>query len=203
MILGIIAGALLREFAPDYVISFIDKNIITSIRSMFLNALNMMIAPVVFFSIIAGITSMADASDISRIGGKLILLYMCTTVIAAVLGMSLSWAVFRTGLPVVGQASAAGDAVRVSVIDMIVGVIPKDLITPILKRDMLQIIFVAFLFGTTINVMREKAAALSSGADMINTLNLRIISAIARFIPLVGFLSMASLMLTLCIFLQG
>ena len=87
MILGIIAGALLREFAPDYVISFIDKNIITSIRSMFLNALNMMIAPVVFFSIIAGITSMADASDISRIGGKLILLYMCTTVIAAVLGM--------------------------------------------------------------------------------------------------------------------
>lgn len=68
---------------------------------------------------------------------------------------------------------------------------------------MLQIIFVAFLFGTTINVMREKAAALSSGADMINTLNLRIILAIARFIPLVGFLSMASLMLTLCIFSEG
>ncbi len=68
MILGIIAGFILKEFAPDSVVSFIDKNIITSIRTMFLNALNMMIAPVVFFSIIAGITSMADASDISRIG---------------------------------------------------------------------------------------------------------------------------------------
>ena len=76
MILGIIAGFVLKEFAPDSVVSFIDKNIITSIRTMFLNALNMMIAPVVFFSIIAGITSMADASDISRIGGKLILIYM-------------------------------------------------------------------------------------------------------------------------------
>ena len=71
--------------------------------------------------------------------------------------------------------------VSISVIDMIVGIIPKDLITPIVKRDMLQIIFVAFLFGTTINVMREKASALLKGADIINTLNLRIITAIAKF----------------------
>ena len=81
---------------------------------MFLNALNMMIAPVVFFSIIAGITSMADASDISRIGGKLILIYMFTTVIAAVLGMSLSSAVFSSGLPVVGHPAEAGSAGGVS-----------------------------------------------------------------------------------------
>ena len=197
MILGIIAGFVLKEFAPDSVVSFIDKNIITSIRTMFFNALNMMIAPVVFFSIIAGITSMADASDISRIGGKLILIYMFTTVIAAVLGMSLSSAVFSSGLPVVGHPADAGATVSVSVVDMIVGIIPKDLITPILKRDMLQIIFIAFFFGTTINVMREKASALLKGADIINTLNLRIITAVAKFIPLVGFLSMASLMLKL------
>ncbi len=197
MILGIIAGFILREFAPDYVISFIDKNIITSIRSMFLNALNMMIAPVVFFSIIAGITSMADASDISRIGGKLILTYIFTTVIAAIMGMSLSSAVFSTGLPVVGHVAEAGEAVSVSIVDMIVGIIPKDLITPIVKCEMLQIIFMAFVFGLTINVMREKASPLLKGADIINTLNLRIITAIAKFIPLVGFLSMASLMLKL------
>lgn len=184
----------MREFAPDYVISFIDKNIITSIRSMFLNALNMMIAPVVFFSIIAGITSMADASDISRIGGKLILTYIFTTVIAAIMGMSLSSAVFSTGLPVVGHVAEAGEAVSVSIVDMIVGIIPKDLITPIVKCEMLQIIFMAFVF---INVMREKASPLLKGADIINTLNLRIMTAIAKFIPLVGFLSMASLMLKL------
>ena len=41
MILGIIAGFVLKEFAPDSVVSFIDKNIITSIRTMFFNALNM------------------------------------------------------------------------------------------------------------------------------------------------------------------
>lgn len=197
MILGIIAGAVLKEFAPDYVVSFVDKNIITSIRTMFLNALNMMVAPVVFFSIIAGITSMADASDISRIGGKLILIYMFTTVIAAVFGMSLSSAVFSSGIPVIGQPAETGSAVNISVVDMIVGIIPKDLITPIMKRDMLQIIFAAVLFGTTINVMREKALPLLKSTDIINTLNLRVITAIAKFIPLVGFVSMTSLMLKL------
>ena len=120
-----------------------------------------------------------------------------TTVIAAIVGMSLSSAVFSTGLPVVGHVAEAGEAVSVSIVDMIVGIIPKDLVTPIVKREMLQIIFMAFVFGLTINVMREKASPLLKGANIINTLNLRIITAIAKFIPLVGFLSMASLMLKL------
>ncbi len=157
----------------------------------------MTLAPVVFFSIVAGLTSMANASDISRIGGKLLFMYICTTLIATVFSMSVSMIIFHSGLPQVGTVGAAGEAVRISLIDMIVGIVPKDLVTPIVKRDMLQIIFMAFLFGTTINILGEKVAVLSRIADVLNTLNLRIIAMIARFIPIVAFLSMMSLIFSL------
>ena len=78
------------------------------------------------------------------------------SIIAAVLGMSLSSAVFSSGLPVVGHPAEAGSAVSVSVVDMIVAVIPKDLITPILKRDMLQVNVIGDIAVTTALASREK-----------------------------------------------
>ena len=199
MVLGILTGIIFKEFMSAEAINFFEKNIIISIRTMFLNALNMMIAPVVFFSIIAGLTSMVNASDIGRIGGKLILTYMFTTLLATVFGITLSLILFRGGLPQMGvvDAAAAGAAVRISVIDMIVGIIPENLISPIVKRDMLQIIFLAFLFGMTINILGEKARRLSDISEVLNTFNLKIISMLAKFVPLIAFLSMASLIFKL------
>lgn len=188
MVLGILTGIIFKEFMPAEAVNFFEKNIIFSIRTMFLDALNMMIAPVVFFSIIAGLTSMVNASDIGRIGGKLILIYMFTTLLATIFGMSLSLFLFRGGLPQMGviDAAAAGAAVRISVIDMIVGIVPENLINPIVKRDMLQIIFMAFLFGITINILGEKARRLSDISEVLNTFNLKIISMLAKFVPLIA-----------------
>ena len=72
MIMGILAGAILKEMISPELITMVNKTVIGSIRTMFLNSLNMMIAPVVFFSIISGLTSISNASDIGRIGGKLV-----------------------------------------------------------------------------------------------------------------------------------
>ena len=148
--------------------------------------------------IVCGLLLKSFASDISRIGGKLLLMYLCTTLIATVFSMTLSIILFHSGIPQVGTVTAAaGEGVSISLVDMIVGIIPKDLITPIVKRDMLQIIFMAFVFGTTINILGEKVSVLSRIADVMNTLNLRIIAMIARFIPIVAFLSMMSLIFSL------
>ena len=57
MVMGILAGAILKEIISPDIITMLNKTVIGSIRTMFLNSLNMMIAPVVFFSIISGLTS--------------------------------------------------------------------------------------------------------------------------------------------------
>ncbi|WP_029544841.1 dicarboxylate/amino acid:cation symporter [Selenomonas sp. AB3002] len=196
MVMGILVGALIKEVAPQDLITMLNKNIIDSIRTMFLNSLNMMIAPVVFFSIIAGLTSISSASDIGRIGGKLVGTYMCTTIIATAFSIIIGLCMFHSGVPQVGTVSGSGEGVSVSLLDMIVNVVPKDLVEPIVNRDMLQIIFVSVLFGITINMLGEKAQLLKNITETMNTFCLRVITLLAQFIPLIAFLSMMALMFT-------
>jgi Na+/H+-dicarboxylate symporter len=59
--------------APD-ILLWLVNNIFDLIEKLFMSALMMVIAPLVFFSVIEGITSMSDATDIGRMGGKLMLL---------------------------------------------------------------------------------------------------------------------------------
>ena len=108
MVLGILAGAVLKSMVSPEMIEMLNKNVVTSIRTMFLNSLNMMIAPVVFFSIIAGLTSISNASDIGRIGGKLVGTYMCTTVIATILSITIGLFMFYGGVPQMGTISGSG-----------------------------------------------------------------------------------------------
>lgn len=196
MVMGILAGALIQEMlSPDF-IAMLNKNIIGSIRTMFLNSLNMMIAPVVFFSIISGITSISNASDIGRIGGKLVGTYMCTTIIATTLSIIIGLFIFHGAVPQMGTVSGGGERMSISLLDMIVNVVPENLVAPIVNRDMLQIIFVSVLFGITINMLGEKAQLLKNFIETMNTFCLRVITLLAQFIPLIAFLSMMALMFT-------
>jgi len=162
MVLGILAGAVLKSIVSPEMIEMLNKNVVNSIRTMFLNSLNMMIAPVVFFSIIAGLTSISNASDIGRIGGKLVGTYMCTTVIATIFSITIGLFMFHGGVPQMGtiNGSGSGGGVSVSLLDMIVKVVPENLIASIVNRDMLQVIFVSVLFGVTINMLGETAQLL-------------------------------------------
>lgn len=196
MVLGILAGAVLKGMVSPETIEMLNKNVVNSIRTMFLNSLNMMIAPVVFFSIIAGLTSISNASDIGRIGGKLVGTYMCTTVIATILSITIGLFMFHGGVPQMGTISGSGGGVSVSLLDMIVKVVPENLIQPIVNRDMLQVIFVSVLFGVTINMLGEKAQLLKDFTETANTFCLRVITLLAQFIPLIAFLSMMALMFT-------
>ena len=196
MVMGILAGAVLKEMASPEIINMINKNLVTSIRTMFLNSLNMMIAPVVFFSIISGLTSISNASDIGRIGGKLVGTYMCTTVIATILSITIGLFMFHGGVPQMGTVTGSAQGVSVSLLDMIVKVVPENLIQPIVNRDMLQVIFVSILFGVTINMLGEKVQILKDLTETANTFCLRVITLLAQFIPLIAFLSMMALMFT-------
>ena len=196
MVMGILAGAILKEMISPELIAMVNKTVIGSIRTMFLNSLNMMIAPVVFFSIISGLTSISNASDIGRIGGKLVGVYMCTTVIATIFSIVIGLFMFHSGVPQMGTITESGGGVSISLLDMIVNVVPENLIQPIVNRDMLQIIFVSILFGVTLNMLGEKAQMLKDFTETANTFCLRVITLLAQFIPLIAFLSMMALMFT-------
>ena len=89
---------------------------------------------------------------------------------------------------------------------MIVGLIPKNLISPIVNGEMLQVIFVAVVFGICINGLGAKVKILQDIIDAMNTFCLNMIRLIVKFIPIVAFFAMASLMINLgmdSVFLLG
>ena len=195
MVLGFVFGELMKTLVSPETVQFFDETVVKSVRTVFLNALSMMIAPVVFFSIINGVTNMTDTAELGRLGGKLIGLYMFTTVVAAVSSIVLGYVLFSGDVPQIGvvDEAARGTVPNVSLLAMIVGVVPKNLIDPIVKGDMLQIIFMAVAFGICITKLGDSVRILVRIIDSLNRLCLRMVTMIAWFIPLIAFLSMASL----------
>ncbi len=196
MVLGVLCGVLMKEFMSQEIITFFDANIIKTCRTMFLNALNMMIAPVIFFSVISGVTSLTDASDVGRLGGKLVGTYGFTTLVASALSIALACIVFSGDVPQIGELAAgggSGESAGVSLLGIIVGLVPKNLVDPIAKNEMLQIIFVAVVFGICANKLGDKVKLLHEFIEVMNTFCLRMILMIVSFIPIIAFMAMASL----------
>ena len=206
MAAGIVAGLVLKFFASPEIISIFNETIGGSVNTMFMNALNMLLAPVVFFSIIGGITGLTNSANIGRIGGKLIGLYSMTTVISICIGLTLAHFVFASGVPQVGLVEGEASTDKLSLLSAVVSIIPKDLITPVINRTLLQVIFIAVIFGLCINKLGDRVKLLNDFAKEANTLCLTLITAVAAFIPLVVFFSMANMTVNLgmdTIFLLG
>ena len=197
MIAGIAVGLLFRVFAPPETAEFFSETISGSINTMFMNALNMMISPVIFFSIIAGITGITNTADLGRIGGKLIGLYSLTTIISTVLCLSLAGILFSGDVPQIGVVEGNAETTKLSIWSTIINIIPENLINPIVNRELLQIIFMAVLFGFCINKLGDRVRLLNNFVQSLNTLCLNVLMIITMFIPLVTFFAMISTIINL------
>ena len=192
MVAGIIAGFLLKETLPAGTVTFIDTYISGSVRTIFFNALNLMIALLVFFSIMKGIGNVSDTSDLGRLGMKMTVLYAATTIFSALIALAVGMIFFSGDIPQIGIAVESSQS-DFSLLNMLVGIVPKTLIDPLINGNMMQIIFMAIIFGVTLNSLGEKKYPVVNLVQSLDALSLRVTRNIVSFIPIVAFLSMASL----------
>jgi len=193
---GLICGGVMKEFLSPETIALVNDNAITPIQTMFMNALKMVIAPVIFFSIISGITSMGAGAGVGKIGSKLIGLYLTTSAVAAVFGLLVSWFIFSGEVPQIGTIPSSGGEVKsyeFSLIQFIVGIIPKNLVSPIADGDMLQTVFLAVLFGICLNALGDKVRLLQEFVGNCNEFFMKVVGVIIQFVPLIAFFAMITL----------
>ena len=154
--------------------------------------------PVIFFSVISGVTSLTDAADVGRLGGKLVGIYTFTTLIASSISLGIAYLIFSDDVPQLGALETVADdsqqTTGISLTGMLMGLVPKNLVDPIAHNEMLQIIFMAVLFGICINKLGGKVQMLHDFIEVMNTFCLRMILMIVSVIPFIAFLAMASLM---------
>ena len=152
--LGIVAGILLCKVAPYEQWSPYIK----WAGDIFLRGLRMIVIPLVFTSIALGVAGMGNSAALGRIAGKTLLYYICTTAIAATIGLTLVNIVkpgVGASLNLAEKVSSVGNG-EMSFVDEIVSIVPSNIFESMAKGDLLPIIFFAVIFGFFMNKVDER-----------------------------------------------
>lgn len=156
---------------------------IKPIGTIFVNAIKMLIVPLIFVSLVTGMTAMSDLGKMGRVGGKAVGLYLVTTAVAITIGLGLGLIL----QPGVGIELTSGAAPEVSeaptMIDMLVGLIPTNPIASAAEGNVLQIIVFALLFGLAINLTGEKADPVRKFFDSLSEVIFKLTGIVISFAP--------------------
>lgn len=200
MFLAIVIGLILSLLGYSSFNTTLDNYVLIPVRTMYLNALKMVVAPVVFFSIVSCIVRFTDISELGRVGGRILSLYLFTTFVAVFVGIGLFF-LFKPGSSLPSEAVAAAakeitsQTMNVSIKDMLVGIVPSDFLQPFLESDMLQLIFLAVICGIATGLIGRYSDMVRELFEAFNDLFLKIMTIVIRFMPLAIFSSICSLML--------
>ena len=197
MLAGIAVGLGLK-WIPQAAADYITDNIFNTVQTLFLNAMSLLLAPVVFFSIATSLSKLSGSNEAGRIGGKVLSSYLVTTVIAVLIGFGVAFLFFSGNVPklpagLTEAASEFDNKVEVSLKTILLGIIPKNIVQPILDRNMLQVIFTAVLCGLALSILGDKTSRVRNIVGEANTLFLKMMEMVISFIPFAAFASMAIL----------
>ena len=195
LFLAVVCGFSAKSFLPENVYMSINNNIFESVRTIFMNGLQMCAVPVVFFSIAANASDMGNFSGMRRSGARLLKWFAAVQVISVLIGFAVIW-LLGTGkgaeLHVVSDSSVSAE--KMSFLAEIINIMPANVILPFLEGNMLQLILFALCAG---------AAAASTGSKFViqafNELNeifMKITGYLTKFMPIVIFCSIASMIIT-------
>ncbi|MBD5770362.1 dicarboxylate/amino acid:cation symporter [Marinomonas sp. SM2066] len=148
MILGVIAGSILGP----------NAEFLKPIGTLFINTIKMLIVPLVFCSLVVGVTSMEDTRKMGRIGLKSVALYLVTTAIAISIGLALG--IFMApgeGINMTASAAAPVAKEAPTLIQTLLALIPQNPINALASGNILQIIVFALGLGVALTLCGEKA----------------------------------------------
>ena len=191
-----ILGILLGKFAPESFCKALNEALLVRVKNMYLNALKSIVTPVVFFSILSCIAQSGSFSELGRIGGRLITLFIIMTTIAASLGVGISLLLKPGSGIVIPSAEVSAAAVKaVSFGDIIMNIVASNFVQPFLNMNMLQIIFLAFLCGAGLNTMGDSAKHIKDMCVSLSRLFMIVIKIVLRAMPFAAFCSILSAVL--------
>ncbi|MBC7195071.1 MAG: dicarboxylate/amino acid:cation symporter [Caldisericia bacterium] len=141
--------------------------VISPLGDLLIRLLKMIVVPVIFFSLITGAASIAP-SKLGRVGVKIIVYYLITTVIAVIIGLIFA-NLLKPGVGLTLPGEAPGKELTApSVVQTLLNIIPTNPVDSLAKGDVLPIIFFALIFGIAISILKEsKDERLREGANLV------------------------------------
>ena len=188
LILGFVVGSFLfyTDFLPSQIDDLIEKYIFNLGGDIFMNLLKLLVVPLVFFSLVSGISSLGREQSLGKLTFKTVGFYLLTTAIAVSLAL-VAGSLFKPGsnysseLAMVAPSSLPEGQ---GIYSTIVGIFPSNIIQAMAENQMLAIVFFSIIFGLALNKTNHLTGNLSDSFSKLNTVFLQLIVMIMSFAPL-------------------
>jgi Na+/H+-dicarboxylate symporter len=192
LVLGIVVGYVANTNLANPG-SFADY--MSLLTTIFLRLIKMIIAPLVFATLVVGIARMGDAKEVGRIGLKTLGWFFIASVMSLLLGLVMV-NLFRPGDSLVGHLPAVGTASGIaasglSLKEFITHLIPASIIDGMAKNEILQIVIFSLFFGTAAAAVGSKADPLVDAIDGIAHIMLKVTGYVMKFAPVAVFAAVA------------
>jgi|CXWL01.1.fsa_nt_gi Na+/H+-dicarboxylate symporter len=160
------------------------------VGTVFINMIKMVVVPLIFFSLVSGITSMTNAESFKRVGFKSVAAFLVTGAFAVCIGLAFG-TIFHPGVGVdltslkahVSSSAPATIPKPVSLIQIFVDMVPTNIIEAMAKDNILQVVVFAIFVGITLNALGEKVKNLTELCQSAAQLVFKMIATIIKFSP--------------------
>jgi Na+/H+-dicarboxylate symporter len=200
MVLGILVGFLINQNITDAAQLKAVAGGFNVVTDIFLRLIKMIIAPLVFSTLVVGIAHMEDAAAIGRVGAKTMGWFITASIVSLTIGLIMVHLIspgvgLNIPLPDVAAASTV-DATTLSFKDFITHLVPKSIVEAMANNEILQIVVFSVFVGTAIASIDDRAPAVLHLAEQVSQVMLKITSYVMLFAPFAIFAALASTVAT-------
>ncbi len=193
VLFAVLCGALLGAFAPTFAAT------LKPLGDAFIALVKMVIAPVIFLTLVTGIAGMHGLGGLGRVAGKAFAYFFCFSTLALILGLIVAHVVQPGAGLHIAPASLDQGAVKAyamaahdqSVTGFFLHVIPTSLVSPLTDGDILQTLLVAVLFGIAASLVGEPAQPVIAMLERLLAIVFRLVGILMRAAPIGAFGAMA------------
>ncbi len=193
VLIAIVIGVVLGVLAPD------TGKSMKPLGDAFIALVRMMIAPVIFCTIVHGIATMGDLGRVGRVGLKAIVYFEAVSTLALILGIAMAevlhpgrgFNIDPSKLKTDGIETFVTAAKHDTIAAHLLGIIPTSFFDAFAKGDLLQVLLVAILSGIAVSRLGDTGERIAAAIDAAGQMFFRIIAIIVRFAPIGAFGAMA------------
>lgn len=197
MLLGVITGYIVNtQSSPEFIDKFATN--IKLLTTIFLRLVMMIIAPLVFSTLVVGIAKLGDLKSVGRVGGKALLWFVSASLMSLLLGMLLV-NFFQPGTAInlsladtAGAKDLIGKTQEFSLLKFVEHVFPKSMIEAMATNEILQIVVFSIFFGVAMTTLGDYAKPLLRALDIVSHIILKMVGYVMNFAPLGVFGAIAA-----------
>jgi Na+/H+-dicarboxylate symporter len=167
---------------------------------VFLRLIKMVIAPLIFSTLVVGIAKLGDVRSVGRIGGKTLLWFMSASMVSLILGLIIMNSLNLGGslnLPLPsGNATTGIDTSTLTFKGFFIHIIPQSIFEALAKNDILPIVVFAIFFGIATASIGEQGKIVIRALDVIGNIMLRVTGYVMYLAPLAAMAAIAAVVAT-------